>query len=176
MKLLSTFFATLVSLSALCQSQKIGHADWEYIFGQLPEYKQIENEIRAYESQLQNQLEVKGKELENKYKAFQTIPSNTPDAIKRDKQSELAYLQDNIQKFQQEAQVSLQKKQSDLINPVFLKVGKAIEEVATENGFAYIINPQIIGGGDILLFADEKYNISNLVLKKLGVDVGKSLR
>lgn len=28
----------------------------------------------------------------------------------------------------------------------------------------------MIGGGDILLFTDEKYNISDLVLKKLGID------
>jgi outer membrane protein len=48
-------------------------------------------------------------------------------------------------------------------------VGKAIEEVAIENGFAYIINPQMMGGGDVLLYTNEKYNISDLVLKKLGV-------
>jgi outer membrane protein len=65
----------------------------------------------------------------------------------------------------------MQKKQSDLVNPVFIKVGKAIEEVALENGYAYIINPQMVGGGDVLLFTDEKYNISNLVLKKLGIDL-----
>ena len=59
------------------------------------------------------------------------------------------------------------------MNPVFIKVGKAIEEVALENGYSYIINPQMIGGGDVLLFTDEKYNISNLVLKKLGIDLSK---
>lgn len=101
------------------------------------------------------------------------MPGDTPEAIKRDKESELAFLQENFQKFQQEAQVSMQKKQSDLVNPVFSKVGKAIEEVALENGFSYIINPQMIGGGDVLLFTDEKYDISNLVLKKLGIDVAK---
>jgi hypothetical protein len=31
----------------------------------------------------------------------------------------------------------------------------------------------MIGGGDVLLFTDEKYNISNLVLKKLGIDLSK---
>jgi outer membrane protein len=60
------------------------------------------------------------------------------------------------------------------MKPVFEKVGKAIETVAVENGFAYIINPQMMNGGDVLLFADEKYNISNLVLKKLGIDISKS--
>jgi outer membrane protein len=151
------------------QSQKIGHADWEYIFSQLPEYGQIENELQAYESQLQNQLKGKRLELENKYKSYQSIPANTPDAIKKDKESELAYLQENIQKFQQDAQASMQKKQTELVNPIFARVGKAIEEVAVENGYAYIMNPQMMGGGDVLLYTDQKYNISDLVLKKLGV-------
>jgi outer membrane protein len=154
-------------------TQKIGHADWEYIFSQLPEYKQIENELKSFESQLQNQLKVKSQELEAKYKAYQALPAGTLEAIKKDKESELTYLQENLQKFQQDAQASMQKKQTDLINPVFTKVGKAIEVVATENGFSYIINPQMVGGGDVLLFSDEKYNISDLVLKKLGVTVIK---
>jgi outer membrane protein len=151
--------------------QKIGHADWDYIFSQLPEYKKIENELKTFETQLQNQMRTKSQEFETKYKAYQAMPADTPDAIKKDKESELAYLQENLQKFQQDAQASMQKKQSDLVNPVFAKVGKAIEDVALENDFSYIINPQMIEGGDVLLFTDEKYNISKLVLKKLGIDV-----
>jgi outer membrane protein len=81
----------------------------------------------------------------------------------------LAALQEGFQKFQQDAQSSLQKKQADLMEPVYKKVGKTIEEVAKENAYTFIINPQIVGGGDILLYSDENYNISDLVLKKLGV-------
>lgn len=167
-------FALLLTLASLYTSgqpapQKIGHADWDYIFSHLPEYKQIEQELKTFEAQLQAQLKIKGQELENKYKAYQALQAGTPEAIRKDKESELAYLQDNIEKFRQEAQVSMQKKQSDLVNPVFAKVGRAIGEVATENGYSYIINPQMLGGGDVLLFTDEKYNISNLVLEKLGV-------
>jgi outer membrane protein len=40
----------------------------------------------------------------------------------------------------------MQKKQNELVAPVFAKVGKAIEDVAVENGYAYIINPQMVGG------------------------------
>ena len=65
----------------------------------------------------------------------------------------------------------MQKKQNELIDPIFTKVGKAIEQVALENGYAYILNPQMVGGGDVLLFSNERYNISKLVLKKLGIDV-----
>jgi outer membrane protein len=172
---MKTFITVLFLYSTITihaqSSQKIGHADWEYIFAQMPEYKQVESALKSYESQLQNQLEVKGQELEIKSKSYQALPADTPEAIKKDKETELTYLRNNIQKFQQDASASLQKKQSELVNPVFEKVGKAIEEVALENGFAYIVNPQMLGGGDVLLFADEKYNVSNLVLKKLGVEV-----
>lgn len=151
-------------------AQKIGHADWTYIFSKLPEYKKIESELRTFETQLQNQLRTKTDELETKYRTYQTLSQDTPEAIRKDKESELAYLQENLQKFQQEAQASMQKKQTDLVNPLFAKVGKAIEEVALDNGYSYIINPQTVGGGDVLLFTDEKYDISDLVLKRLGVN------
>ena len=55
------------------------------------------------------------------------------------------------------------------MNPVFTKVGKAIEDVAKEQGYSFILNPQLIGGGDILLYSDEKYDVSDLVLKKMGI-------
>jgi outer membrane protein len=155
-------------------SQKIGHADWEYIFSHLPESKQIEKDLKTYEAQLQNQLKLKSQELEAKYKSYQSLPADTPEAIRKDKESELAYLQDNIENFKRNAQASIEKRQHDLIGPVFTKVGQAIQAVATEHGYSYIINPQMLSGGDVLLFSDQKYNISNLVLKKLGVVIPAS--
>jgi outer membrane protein len=164
---------TFAQTTAPEPQQKIGHADWEYIFKRLPQYKQIENELKTFESQLQNQLKTKSEELERKYKIFQGLPANTPEPIRQDKASELSYLQGNMEKFQQDAQQSMQKKQNELVAPVFAKVGKAIEDVAVENGYAYIINPQMVGGGDVLLYANEKYNISDLVLSKLGVTTAR---
>lgn len=68
MKSSFVFLLTLAALYCHAQTsqtpQKIGHADWEYIFNQMPEYKQMENEVKTFESQLQNQLKIKGQELE----------------------------------------------------------------------------------------------------------------
>src|SRR5688572_28916060 len=114
--------------------QKIGHADWELIFAQLPDYKQVEMELKTYEQQLQTQLQSKARELEVKYKAFQELPATTPEPVRRDKASELKYLQETMQRFEQDAQASMQKKQSELVNPILEKIGKAIETVAKENG------------------------------------------
>jgi outer membrane protein len=135
----------------------------------LPESKQIENELKTHGTQLDNQLKAKYSEYQTKLNTYNGMPATTPDAIKKDKEGELMQLQESIQKFQQEAQSSLQKKETDLMAPVFAKVGKAIEDVAKENGFTYVLAPQAVGGGDIVLYGDEQYNISTLVLKKLGI-------
>lgn len=163
-------FCAMAVVAQAQETQKIGYADWQYIFGQLPEMKQIETELKTHGTQLENQLKAKSQEFEAKVKAYQSMPATTPDAIKADKERELQGLQESIQKFQQDAQTSLGNKQTALMDPVFKKVGKAIEDVAKENGYTFIINPQSINtGDDILLYSDEKYNISNLVLKKLGI-------
>jgi outer membrane protein len=160
--------ALLTGFTSTAQ-QKIGHADWVYIFSQLPEVKQVQVELKSLEGQLQNQLKLKSQEFDTKYKAFMALPPTTIETIRKDKEAELAMLQQSIQNFQQEANASLQKKEQDLMAPVFKKVGKAIEDVAREQGYSYIFNPQVMGGGDVLLFTDEKDNISNLVLRKMGV-------
>src|SRR5882672_8053309 len=162
-------FAASAAQAQTTPTQKIGYADWEYIFGQLPDYKQIDNELKTHGAQLENQLKAKYTEYQTKLTAYNGMPATTPEAIKKDKEAELAQLQESIQKFQQDAQTSLGKKQSDLMAPVYVKVGKAIEEVAKENSYTFIINPQMPGGGDVLLYSDDKYNISDLVLSKLGI-------
>jgi outer membrane protein len=150
-------------------TQKIGYADFEYIFSLMPEFKQIDAELKTHGTQLDNQLKAKYAEYEGKVKAYQAMPVTTTDLVKADKEAEIARMQESIQKFQQDAQASITKKQTDLMQPVYNKVGKAIEDVAKENGYSFIINPQLGAGTDILLYSDEKYDISDLVLKKLGV-------
>jgi len=173
MRTLLSIILSVVTFAAVAQAQpaaqKIGYADWDYIFSQMPEFKQIDTELKTHRTQLESQMEAKQKDFQAKYEAFTKLPATTPDAIRADKQRELEGLNESLQKFSQDAQTSLQNKQSSLMEPIFNKVGKAIEEVAKEQGYAFIINPQLLQGGDILLYSDEKYNISDGVLKKLGI-------
>lgn len=172
MRPLLTFIFSAIAFAGLAQqpvTQKIGYADWDRIFSQMPEFKQIDSELKTHRTQLESQMDAKRKDFEAKYDAFTKLPGTTPDAVRADKQRELETLQESIQKFQQDAQTSFENKRNSLMEPVFTKVGKAIEDTAKENGFTFIINPQMLQGGDILLYSDERYDISDLVLKKLGI-------
>jgi outer membrane protein len=149
--------------------QKIGYAETDYIMSQLPEFKKMDGELQTHYTQLQNEMKVKYDDFQAKLKAYQTLPASTPMVIKADKEKELATLQQSLEKFKQDAQASYQKKQNDLLDPLYKRIGNAIEQVAKENGYTFIMNHKFVNEGQVLLSWDEKYNISDLVLRKLGV-------
>ena len=147
---------------------KIGYTNADYILNLLPEAKQIESDLKSHEKVLQNQIQAKYKEFETKMADYQTNAESWDELIRADKEQELQGLQQSMQKFQSDAEQSLMKKRETLLKPAYEKIGKAIEDVAKENGYSHVFS---LGapGLDILLYAREQDDITNLVLKKLGV-------
>ena len=163
---------TLAATSAQAQAPlKIGYTDVQYVLAQMPESKQIESDLKVYNTQLEGQLKSKSAELETKYKAYQQGEATMTDIVKADKQKEMQGMQQSIQEFQQSAQQSLQQKQQTLLKPALDKLQKNIDIVANENGFTYVFNSDG-GGSPLLLHAPKEGDISDLVLKKMGITPG----
>jgi outer membrane protein len=158
----------LVSHAQTTPTPKIGYADVDYIFSQMPEAKQIEAELKSLQTQLKNQIDTKYQDFQKKVADYQANLNTMLDAVRVNTERELKQMQDNIEKLQQDAQTTITTKQTQLMDPVYKKVGKAIEDTAKENGYTVILNQQI-GGLDVILYGDEKMDISELVLKKMGV-------
>ncbi len=167
--LLVIFVFGILAFSANAQNaSKVGYADVEYIFSQMPEFKQIDADLNTLQNQLKKNLETKSAEFQRKVTEYQQNYDKMLDAVRQNTERELKQLQDNLQKLQEDAQAEIQKKQNALMEPVYTKVGKTIEEVAKENGYTFILNQQL-GGLDVILYGDPANNISDLVLKKMGV-------
>src|SRR5262245_59261657 len=99
---------------------KIGYADVEYIFSQMPEAKMIDNELQTLQTQLKKQYDAKVAEFQTKLKVYQDpANANMPDAVRQNSERELQQLQQNIQKLEQDSQSDLQKKQTSLMEPVY---------------------------------------------------------
>ena len=161
------FFAVM-SVNAQETSLKIGYTDAEYILSALPEAKAIQSELSDYSKQLESQLQSKVTEFQTKLQDYQQNGANLLPEIRADKEQELQLLQQSIQQFEGEAQQSLQKRQVEKLQPVYDKIQKAIDAVRTENGYDMIFSARP-GGISVLLSADEKFDISDLVFQKLGV-------
>jgi len=172
MRKLVLFLVLGLGAAHLSQAQtasvKIGYADVDYIFSQLPESKAIEAELKSTQAQLKNQIDAKYQDFQKKLADYNANLNTMLDAVRQNTERELQQMQQNIEKLQADAQTTIQTKQTQLMDPVYKKVGKGIEDVAKENGFTFVLNQQI-GGLDVILYGDEKMDISDMVLKKLGV-------
>jgi len=149
--------------------QKIGHVDIQYVLTAMPEYKEVESQLKTLEAQLMKQAQAKEQEFNNKYQDYLQNSQNMAEVVRQDKESELQQLQTSFQEFNQNAQLSLQQKTTELLNPLYTKIGGAIDQVAQEQGYAYILNVGV-AQLDIVIYGSEETDVSNDVLRKLGIE------
>ena len=158
-------FLTLLSfltLTSIAQN-KFGYIDSQELLELMPERKAAETELQNFWKSLETQLGSMTAEYQQRVQEYQSKEATYNDLVKQDKVAEITGLEERIQKFQQNAQQSLQKKEQELLEPILSKARKAIEDVATEGGFTYIFDKS---QGSIL-YAKESENVLDLVKKKL---------
>jgi outer membrane protein len=149
---------------------KIGYTSMDYLLGNVPEAKDIQNKLTIQRTQLENESNRMKKEFEDKYKAYEAGSAQMSDVIKADREKELQNLQTRFQEFQRTSESTLQQKYQQLVSPVLQNIQKNIDAVARENGYSHVFNLDAgAGTAVILLYAPEDGNISDIVLKKMGV-------
>jgi outer membrane protein len=156
---------------------KIGYTNIEIVLSKLPESRTMQNELEITKSQLEKAMDEAMKEFQSKVDIYQKNGAQMTDLIRADKEKELENLQGRIQQMRNNAQQSLQNKQQQLLDPILLKINGAIQEVGKENSFVYILNMEAGPATTpfILFVSSEENDVTNLILKKLGVDPGKPI-
>ena len=165
-KLLLSLFTLMFIGNLGAQELKIGYLNSDNILLLMPEIKALENELTNLENQIKIQFGEKYDDFNLKNAVLQSESSNMSSTEIHRRQSELLELQKALQGFETQAQSTLANKRIELLRPLYEKVNLAINQVAKENGYTHVFNSRT-GGLDILLFAREQDDITNLVLKKL---------
>ncbi|MVM31589.1 OmpH family outer membrane protein [Spirosoma sp. HMF4905] len=158
-------------LNLQAQSVKIGHTRIDYILSQTPENKVITDLLTVQQNKAQEELKRLQQELQEKYALYQKGVAQMTDVIRKDRETELQTLQNRIQVFSRDADESIQSKYKQLVSPTLSKIQQAIDSVAKENGYTHILNT---GNATDILYAPEENNITDLVLKRLGITPGQN--
>jgi outer membrane protein len=170
-KFLIALFAFFgLAMSNVNAQQKIGYISLDYILAQMPEAKQVETELTATKTQYDNMYQAKVKDFQAKLADYEKNGATMDAVIKADKEKELQGLQGQIEEFRQTSSTSLQKKQAQLLQPLLKKVEDNMHAAAKENGYAFVFNYDAgQGTTPIVLHAPDDANISDLILKRMGV-------
>ena len=155
--------AAIVLTCTTAFSQKYGHVNTQEIFTAMPGADSIQTKLKAFETELTDIYTSLVSEFQTKKEKFDQEAGTMSSTVRQYREKELVDLQQRIMEFQEGVQADMQDKQLELMQPFQDKILKAIEDVAKENGYAYIFDTQV------LLYSEGGDDVSALVKKKLGI-------
>ncbi|WP_298511725.1 OmpH family outer membrane protein [uncultured Kordia sp.] len=162
--LLYTFAIVFCSYTVTAQT-KVGTVNINILVSKLPEIASVKSGMESYEKELQADLKAKldayGKEVEEANKAFATMTEEN----KKKKQKEIFDLENDIQKFRQNAVQLVQLRQDELMRPLYKKVGDAVAAVAKTEKYTQVFTLD----GNELAYVDPAFDLTLKTATKLGL-------
>lgn len=161
----------LVSGKALQAQYKIAYIYSDSLILLMPEKQDADTVIANFSKKYEEAMAKKEKEYNDKYKQYQEIVTKNSgrepigDPIFDLLVTDLQELTQKINKLQQTAQNEIAKKQQEVYEPIIEKAKKAIEAVAKDKGYAYVLDASI----GAILYSQPSDNIIEDVKKKLGI-------
>lgn len=156
----------LVSFGAAAQ-QKIGHINADALLQMMPETKTAQTQLETYGRQLEKDLQDMEKELQTKIQKYREDEKMMTNLSRETRTKEIQELQGRIQEYSMKAQEDLQNKQVELLTPIIERATNAVQKVAKENKFTYILDSS--ESKAVVIFAENGEDIMALVKKELGI-------
>ncbi|MBX3241184.1 MAG: OmpH family outer membrane protein [Chitinophagaceae bacterium] len=166
--LLITFCACMAILSA--NAQRYAVLDTKFILDKLPEYKDAQQKLDQFSENWQKELDALQNSLDKMYRDFDAEQVMLSDELKKKREMELFNKEKELRDLQRQRfgyEGDLFKKRQELIKPVQDKVYNAIQKLAVDKGYDFILDKS---EGITVIFADPKLDRSEDVLKMLGAN------
>lgn len=176
MRPLSLFLGFLLMPAAATAQQRIAYIDSEYILNQTPEYATIQQTIDRLEQQWRRELQQKRDTIASLHREYQSRELLYTEEEREQKQQEIAQAEQEMENLRQRyfgPNGALYQRQRELMRPLQERILTAVEEVATAEGYDYVFDKS---GDFLFMFAREQYDVSDRVLRELGIEVNSGGR
>ncbi len=170
-KNMKTFFLALLLVfgtSFVSTAQKYGYIDSDYILENLPEYKEAKEKLDKLAERWTKEIEDRYEVLKKKKEAFAREEVLLPAEEKKKRAEEIEKLETEameMQKLRFGVSGDYFQKRQELIKPIQDKVFAAMQKVASNKNFSFIFDK---ANQSNLIYADDKFDLSDDVLKELG--------
>ena len=168
---LSFFLFSLSSLSA--QQQRYGFVDTSYILDHVPDYKSAQDQLNEYSAKWQSEIESVYSEIKNLHAKLRKDQVFLSPELRSKKEKEILAKEALSQKLQNKyfgQDGDLYKKRQDLVRPIQDDIYDAIKEIAKAGNYGMIIDK---ANGPTIIYSNNKFDLSDKVLYKLGIRVNK---
>lgn len=169
MKKITIVLFCLLSFSFIASAQRYAVIDSKYILEKIPEYKDAKKRLDQFSELWQQELDQKQVAMDKMVKDFDAEQVMLPDNLKKKREDEIYNKEKELRDLQRKRygfEGDLFKKRQELIKPIQDKVYNAIQKLAVDKQYDFILDKS---EGITVIFADPKLDKSEEVLKNLGV-------
>lgn len=150
---------------------RIGYVDPQIIMRSMPEMAAIERRLQNFVDRKRQEFAEKEADFRRAVEEYQQKMDVISDEARRREEERLAEINFELQEFQQNFQIEIQERQMELLEPLLLKIQGAIDEVARERNFTFVLNTMTNNGDFIILYASDyarqNYDITDEVMQRL---------
>jgi outer membrane protein len=167
-KILFIAFACLLCASGL-QAQRYAIVDTKYILNKMPEYQDAQKKLDQISEQWQKEIDDKQAALSKMYKDYEAEQVMLSEDLKKKREDELFNREKEVRDLQRKRfgfEGDLFKKREELVKPIQDKVYNAIQKIAVNRLYDFILDKS---EGITVIFADPKLDKSEDILRELGI-------
>lgn len=162
--ILAIFALGFVAAKSTGTKSKVGYINTNELWALMPEKNVADEQLKKMETEMVAFLQNEQKTLQDGVVAFQRDSAGMSDLVKNQTYQKLVNQQENLQKLPEEANKELVAKQEQLYKPIREKMQGAIDKVAAENGYDYILDAAF---GNLVYVKNDGDDIISLVKVKL---------
>jgi outer membrane protein len=163
--MLGLFLTGSVSVNA----QKYAVIDTRYILDKIPDYANAQKELDNIAGNWQKEIDAMQAELDKMYKDYEAEQVMLSEDLRKKREDQLFVKEKTLRDLQRQRfgfEGDLFKRRQQLIKPVQDKVFNAVQKLAVQRGYEFILDKS---EGITVIFADPKLDKSEDVLRELGV-------
>jgi outer membrane protein len=166
-----TLLLAVCSLTLIASSyaQRYAIIDTKYILDKLPDYKSAQKNLDEVATGWQKEIDRMQQDLDKMYKDFEAEQVMLSDELRKKRENQLFANEKALRDLQRQRfgfEGDLFKRRQELIKPVQDKVYNAVQKLAVQRGYDFILDKS---EGITVIFADPKLEKSEDVLRELGV-------
>lgn len=169
------FVMAFLFLGTGVYAQKFAYVDSKYILSHMPEYVAAQKQINELSSEWQAQVEQKYTAIEQLEKSFQAEKILLTEEMKKKREADITERREEAKQYQKSkfgVEGDLFKKREELVAPIQEQIFQAIEDIASQSQYMVVFDK---ANHSNLLYTNPKHDISDKVLKKMGLKPGEVL-
>jgi outer membrane protein len=128
------------STSLINAQSKVAHINTQELVEAMPKMKAAQAELQKLAKTYETEIQTMVKEYQAKTKQYDAEASTKTDEENQKRVAEVTDMQQSIGAYQKQAQEDLQKKEAELMKPIYDEAKAAIKKVAAAQGFDYVLD------------------------------------